>query len=330
MNDAEYLAKANVAADVGETQSQDPAAVSDTQTQAQPTQTAEQKAIEMFEMGDQKYPANAEIKIVHNGQILKVPASKVLNTYRQFEHLQNKWANEYKPKIESFEKLRPEYEQAKAFKDKYGQIQEWSEKNPKDWETLWNLYQNKDKVLLESKVAPQQQSAFEAAQVGNTNNPNLKPLIDELTQIKAELSQYKTAKEQWEAKQQEIRAQKDTEFVMGEVDSFKKEYPEIDLEEVDPDGVKLWAKIMKFGIDNKLPDFETSAMKFLKPRLIDTWSSRARNEAVKGLKADNRQGIVKRSATPLQGQDAQAKIDPRKMSYGDIAELFKSGQFQGT
>jgi hypothetical protein len=313
MNDQQYLDLAKVTdAETPETAPTTPEVASE----------ANAAPVEMFELGDQKFPSTLEAKIAHGGEILKVPLSKMANTYRQFQHLQDKWTKEYKPKIEDYEKNLPEYQAAKQFKDKYGQLQEWSEKNPKEWETLWNLYQNKDKHLLESKIQP----PIENAQLGN--NPNFKPFVDEITALKNQLNDLVGFKQAFENKEKEAKLQADTEYVKGEVETFKKEYPEINLEERDPDGVTLWAKIMKFGIDKNLPDFESAAMKFLKPRLIDTWSSRARNETVKGIKTDNRQGIVKRSATPITGQGAAPTIDPKKMSYAEMTEYFKNNPDQ--
>ena len=100
----------------------------------------------------------------------------------------------------------------------------------------------------------------------------------------------------------------------SEKDQFQKDYPEINLEQRDPDGIAFWAKVMKFGIDKRYPDFESAARVYFKDLLRETYSARARNEAVKGIRADNKAGIVKRSPTPMMGQ-GETSIDPKKMSW---------------
>lgn len=316
MNDEDYLKQAGI------TDSGDEAIAEAAPQAAEGAPVAPQTPTEMFEIGQHKFPVNTEFKLTHDGKVAKVPYSTMVNTYRQWSHLQNKWTNEYKPKIDEFEKLRPEYEKYKTAYDKTGAIHEWSIQNPDKWKTLEDIWLNKDRHLLEAKTT---QPGFENSQIGGAgNSAHLKPFIDEITALKQELNGFKEFKTNFEKEQETKQQQKDTEFVLSEKDTFQKEYPEINLEERDPDGLALWAKIMKFGIDSRLPDFETAALKYLKPRLIDTWSSRARNEAVKGIKNDKQQGIIKRSVTPINGQAQESKVDPRKMSLGQLAEYAKN------
>lgn len=316
MNDQEYLAMAGIKET--ESEGQAPETVS-TEPQAQP-------AGEMFEIGNFKIPANSEARFTHDGGFQKVPLNTIINGYRQVAHLQQKHKT-WNEERSVWEKQKAEYESAKAFKDKYGAIQEWSEKNPNDWKSLEEIWKNKDRHLLEARTMGQSQP-LQGAQVGQQNNPNFKPFIDEMSQLKQDLSELKTFKQSFDQEQTSKREQEDTNYVLGQKDSFQKEYPEINLEERDMDGVALWAKVMRYGVNNHIPDFETAALKFLKPRLIDTISARARNEAVNGVKNDKRQGIIKRSSTPMTGQGEPKLPNPKNLSYAEIAEMFKNNPEQ--
>lgn len=306
-SDQEYLAQAGLDAETGSAQAEATAS-------EQPQQ--EQKPVEMFEVSGAKYPVDTKFKIPHSGKVLEVPYSTLANTYRQFQHMQDKWTSEYKPKIDEFQKLRPEFDRYKSFYDKYGQLQTWSEQNPKEWETLWNLYQNKDKHLLEAQVQGQQQA----------QGQNLQPITEHLTKLQQELEGLRQFKTQFEQEQTKKQEQADTESVLNEVKQFKEQYPELNLDERDPDGVTLWGKTIQFGIENKLPTFKAAANLFLEERLRDIWASRARTDAVKSFQADNKAGVIKRSSTPMRGQGT--KPDVRNLSYAQLTEMAKNGAFQ--
>jgi hypothetical protein len=319
LNDYEYLAEAGIDAETGNAPEANATAATPTETtQPETAQTAEQKAVEMFELQGNKYPVTTEFQLTHGGKILKVPYSKMANTYRQWEHMQDKWTKEYKPKIDEFEKLRPEYDRYKGFYDKYGALQEWSEKNPDQWARLWEMYQNKDRHLLASQVqgTPDAQA--------NPLGANLDPFIQKITELEQKLGKYDQHFQTLEQKEKEAQEAKDVEFVKTEIHTFQKEFPEINLDERDPDGVALWAKVVTWGLQNGYHEFKPAALMYLQDRVKDAWESRARSEALKGLKTDRQNGIVKRSATPLSGQGNTAAMkDTRKMSYGEIAELSK-------
>lgn len=322
--DSEYLAKAGIDAETGGASAPDTASNVST-TETAPAATAEAtKPTEYFEINGQQFPTSTEFKLAHDGKIVKVPYGTMANVYRQATHFEDK-NKKFNEERQKWEAQKTSVDQALAFKEKYGPIQEWSEKNPTEWEKLWNVYQNKDKHLLESQLAPHGAGAAKVGAQAELNQ--LKPLLDEISKMKAELGGLNEVKSQWEKTQEAQREAKDVEFVKNEMSTFQKDYPEINLEERDPDGVTLWAKVMKFGIDSRLPDFESAALKFLKPRLQDTWASRARNEVVKGFKTDRQQGIVQRSATPILGQGQSKTIDPSKMSYAEITEAAKNGSF---
>ncbi len=316
-SDQEYLAAAGIDAETGGPANAAP------DTASTPTPGAEAPTpSDLFEVGEYKIPGNAEWKLAHDGKIVKVPASTLANTYRQAQHLEGKYKS-FNQERQAFEQQKAEAQAAMAFKQKYGALQEWSEKNPNDFQTIWDIYQNRDKHLLAAKAQPQ---GVQGAQVGQQGQ-QLSPFVDEISNLKKTVGELMQTKQSWDTYQQDQRMQKDTQQIWGEKETFQKSYPEINLEERDPDGVTLWAKIMRHGVEQRIPNFKTAAMDFLESRLQDTWAARSRNEVVKGFKQDRQQGIMQRSATPITGQGQSKPVDTKKMSYAELSELAKGGGF---
>lgn len=259
----------------------------------------------------QQIPSNAEWVLPHGGQLLKVPVSKIANTYRQDVHLQDKY-KKFNEEKSQWEQMRPQYETAKKFYDKYGQFQEWSEKNPQEWQRLWDLYQNKDKHLLESQVN-------EAA--GQQNMAPYSPFIDKIASLEKTVSQLAQDREAYQAEIKRQQDEADVNEVKSEISQFKKDYPELNLDEKNPDGTPLWVEIVQFGVDKRIPDFESAALKYLKPRLSEVFQARGRNEATKSIKQDNRAGIVARSSTPFNKGQSTPVVNFKNSSYGDLTRM---------
>jgi hypothetical protein len=284
--------------------------------------------VETFALGDHKFPVNTEFNLTHGNQVKKVPYSTLVNTYRQASHLEDKY-KKFNTESEAFKAQQAEYEKLKQFHGKYGALQEWSESKPEEFQTIWDLYQNKGKHLLSAQAGlhPNQQLAHAEGQLAQgqaqgLSPEQLRPFVDKISALENQLGELTQFKSQFDNEQKQKQEQADVEFVRNEMKTFQTEFPEINLQEKDPDGVNLWAKIIKYGVDNKIPTFEASALAYLKPRIIDTVSSRARNETVKGIKTAKANGEVARSSTPFK-QGQTKTIDPKKVSWSEAGELAK-------
>lgn len=250
-------------------------------SEAQPAQPTKQEIINYFEtMMDgkpMKLPYNLELPLKHNGQMMNVPLEKLANTYRQHEHLQTKH-KEFQTQQEQFKSQVGEWEQVQAMKEKFGAIQDWSEKNPEQFEKLWQMYQSKDQIL--------------AGQEFNPLVPEIQTLKQQIESLKPEVDYYKNLREQEAAK-------KDIDFVEGQIKEFTKEYPGLDLSEKDLDGIDLTSRIIQHGIANKHPDFLSAAFTFpgMRQRLMDSVRENVKLEQAKQIKSDNKNGIVARAPT---------------------------------
>ncbi len=290
-----------------------------------PVAETPQAASEMFEFDwnnqKHKFPTNVEFPITHNGQIKKVPAATLFNAYRQAEHFEDK-NKMFRGEVDKFKTEFADAQKWKAFHDKYGELQTWSESKPEEFQAIWDMYQNRNKHLLEHQAGLNPSSEQPGQQAPDVSK-HLKPFVDKIAELENKISGFDSFKKGFDDKQVEEQQKADVDFVKGEIETFKKDFPEINLEEADPDGVSLWAKIINYGVQNGYPDFESAALKFLKPRLLDTVSFRARNDAAKGIQKDKQQGIVKRSSTPASGQST-GNIDPRKHSWSELGDMAKA------
>jgi hypothetical protein len=323
LNDLEYLAQAGIDAETGSAPSAE-ATVSNTTPETAPqteqttdTAAAQKAQQEMFEINGQKYPTNTEFQLTHGGKILKVPYSTMANTYRQWSHFQDKIKAFNEEKTQFTERYK-DHDKYKGFYDQWGQFQEWSLQNPQQAESLLEMWKNKDSHLLKAQMGAQ--TSDPAAQ-----GLNIDPLVQKLQQYEEKFGKYDQVLSKYEQAEKTRQETEDVNFVKKEINDFQAEYPEIKLDERDPEGVSLWAKIVQWGLTRGFTEFKPAAMMYLQDRVKDVWSTRARQEALKGLKSDHQNGIVKRSATPVspgQRQETPQK-DIRKMSYGELADLAK-------
>ena len=272
-----------------------------TEASAQAPQTAEELEI-MLGGKPFKIPTNAEFPVKHNGQIMRTPLEKLLNSYRQNTHLEDK-VKEYRELKTKYEAERGDYDAYQASKKKYGDIQDWSEKNPQEWEKLWDLFQNRDSALTQAQFGTEKPEGGAIP----------RQFLDEFGNLKKELRELKGWKDTLSAQQEEKETEAQVEQIKGEIAEFGKEWPEIDLNETNLDGISVRGLIMQHGIKRGIGEFKLAALDYFGPRLLEIAQARGRSEAVKGFQNDRQQGIIARSNQPFQmGQSGEP--DTTKMS----------------
>lgn len=266
---------------------------------------ATEEAIELMLNGQKlAIPLTTEIPFKHNGTIQKLPFSQLLNNYRQADHLTSK-VSELQNLKKSLEQERGDLDTYKNLRAKYEMIQKWSEENEDQWNRLYDMWQQKERIL--------------AGQATDPNQAAITPYLKEIDGLNAKLRKVEEFMNTYEQQTKETEVQKQMSQVQKEIDAFAKDFPEIPLDEKDQSGITVREHIIAFGVENGIPEFEAAALKYLKPRLLETIQARARNEAVKGVRGERKEGILARSSKPF--QSGQSSIDPRKMSYEDLKNL---------
>lgn len=319
MRDSDYFQEAGLDPATG---SEVTAPVESASPTAAPTEAATAEEMFSFYVGDKahQFPISAQVALKHAGEEKRIPLKDFANTYRQASHLQET-QSKFKQEREEFLKQKADSEKWKGFYDKWSAMQEWSEKNPEQAQRLMEIYSQKDKHLLEHQV---QTAGGQPGQPGQEFDPRFKPFIEEITGLKGQLDELKSWKSQWDQEQVKKQEEADVEAVKGEVRTFQEKYPHIDMNEPDQDGVKLWAKIMNYGVQNGIPTFKAAALEMLEDRLIDNARFTGRTESVNQIKEDKRQGIVAKSPTPFNQGQSTGTTSHKGKSYNDLANEAKA------
>ena len=266
-------------------------------------EAAQAKADEIaYYLGDKqnKLPVNAELEFTEGGKPIRQNLSTILNHYRQRSELDKKYG-EFKKERESWESEAGDRETYSQMRQKYEAIQKWSEENPQDFEYIWGLLENKDKTLAERDGIP--------------------PRVAEmLQQQNKELEELKGFKKSFDMEQEEKKDKAAFEETTAEMNEFKANYPEINLDEVGEQGMPLFKEILKHGVSQGISNFRLAAFDLLGPKLQDALIARGRQEAVKAVRQDKQQGVVSRSQTPGTGQ---SDPDTSKLSWSDLSKAAK-------
>jgi hypothetical protein len=270
------------------------------------TPASPETGIEYF-LGDKssRIPEEAEFHIKHNGQMARIPASKLINTYRQASHLESKY-KDISDKYGAYEKkVGPleEWEKRSSALAPYEQLQKWSVENPDAWQHIWDSYQKAQNGLLpQSEGQPSLQTdAFHKT----------------ISELREQLGELRSWKEERTKAEQDQALQSEMQKIEGEAQEFAKKIEKygIKLDEQDEEGISLKGRILKFASDNGIGSFEIAAKTYLNDTLLEKALQMGRQEGVKGVKGDVSAGIVSRSGVPQRGQAPQ--VDVRKMSEED-------------
>jgi hypothetical protein len=182
------------------------------------------------------------------------------------------------------------------------------------------MYQNRDKHLLQYKVG---QTAHTGQPGEQQHGQVYQPFIDEISSLKSQLRELSQFKSEFDKHQETVRQREDASEVKNEIQKFQNDFPEINLKEKDAEGVAVWAQVLNYGIQNQMPNFRTAALSYFESRLGEILTSRARNDAVKTVQSEKKQGIIAKSDKPsTTGKGPQ--FDPKKLSYDQLAERARS------
>lgn len=257
-----------------------------------------------YYVGDKanRIPEAAEFSFKHNGQLARVPATKLVNNYRQTSHLEAK-LKEMNDRYSAYEKeVGPldEWTKRRDELGKYEQLQKWSQENPDQWQRIWEGYER-----AQNGLPPQ--ATGEAG-------PQFDHLHKVISGLKEEIGGLNTWKQEREAADLQTRTDNEVGKIEEEAINFGKTYEKygISLDEVNEDGISLKGQIIKFAVDNKIGSFDVAASAYLRDTLIEKAAQYGRQESVKGLKGDASAGIIDRSGVPPQGQ--VKPVDVRGMS----------------
>lgn len=280
---------------------------------ATPEPAAPDPAFDYY-LGDKanQLPQSAEFAIKHNGQLQRVPATKLVNNYRQTAHLESK-LKELSDKYGQYEqKVGPldEWEKKQQELSKFEALQKWSVENPDQFQQVWSGYERG-------------QNGLPATDDGN---PQFEALNRTINQLRSELGEVKEWKSAREKAEEEANIETQMQKIDEEAAEFSEQYKKygISLDSVDEEGISLRGRILNHAVEEGFKSFKSAAKSYLHDTLLEKAAQMGRQDGVKGMRGDVNAGIVNRTVNPPQGQSPA--VDVRKMSEEDrlksaVAEL---------
>lgn len=204
--------------------------------------------------------------------------------YSQRMNQFNRQQSEWQAKLAAAEAERAKLAQ-------YAQIDEYAAKNPEWWKHVTEQYGKREAFNLPPEVAP---------------------LVERLEQTEGILKQ-------WQEAQQAERMSQADQWLDGEINDFKKSYPQLDLGSVDESGKSLELRILEHANDIGATSFRAAARDYLHDKLIEHAKAEARMSVAKSTEQARAKGILGVSPAPTKG--GEGPVDPRGKSWGQLAQM---------
>lgn len=224
-----------------------------------------------------KIPMNYKIPLKENGEMQEWEFGNLLNKARSAANLERKYT-------ETSSKLKEygDYDAFLAQKQKYDALQTWSEQNPKDWERLFDMFQNREKYTLAN-----------GEQAGQNQQ-----LLETITSLRKEIDELKGNFGKYDELYKSQENEKIVNAVLSERAEFEKAYPFFDLNEKDVDGVDRFSAIIHFGSSNGYPDFKSAAMAMFGDQIVKAATELGRKSLTDQMKKDKANGVIARTSLP--------------------------------
>lgn len=219
------------------------------------------------------------------GQKVKEPIDVILKRAgmgRDYNHL----VEEHKSKVSEWEKQRQENDTKYS---RYREVDEFVAKNPDWWQHVEQSWQSREKP----------------AEI----DPNLKPFLDELNQVKSKLSEF-------EQKEQQLIVSQEDEAFAKEEQGIREKYSDLPWDTPGPDGKSLYYKVLKHGTENGIKSFKTAFTDFYHDELEKRAESRGKEAVVKDTQKKTKLGLLGETQAPKKGITSAQNIKNR--SYDDL------------
>lgn len=239
-------------------------------------------------------PAPQEYSLKVKGQEIKAPLDKVIQwaqmgyDYNQSNAALKKQQEEWQKQVQEKDKYWSEIEQKWT---PYKQVDEFATKNPDWWKTVEEQYKQKTAV--------------------DENNPVLK-VLDE------KLKKYDEFITNLSAKEQSQKIEQEDKKLGSEIESIRKQYPNIDFDTPDAEGNSLEAKVLKHAIDNEIKSFKVAYRDYYHDHLLGKAKEEGKELVSKELQKRTKLGILGESPKPSKGLKVAAGV--KNKSYNDLMQ----------
>lgn len=191
------------------------------------------------------------------------------------------------------QKLRAAEENAKKL-EQYKQIDDYAKSNPDWWKHVEGGWKSRETHQLDDNL-----------------RPVVEPILQRLQQTEGLLQEWQTAQ-----KQEEIN--KADQALETEMESIRKQYPNIDLKSTNESGEPLELRVLKHANEIGTSSFRAAFRDYLHDELLNLAKADGREAIAKGQQQAAKKGIIGQTQAPVKG--VQQATNTRGKSYSDLAQ----------
>lgn len=238
--------------------------------------------------------APLEIEFTAAGKQIKAPIS---------DPRIKQWASQgydYAQKMAEFNKTQQEFQaqqqQAKAYFDKYGPVEEFYSKNPDLWNHIVNQWQ---------------QSQAQQG-LGDPNNP----VMQKLSAYDEKLSQVEKFIQSKQAEEAAFIRQQEDQALDSEIKSIRETYADLDFSSPGADGKSLELKVLEHAHQNGIKSFKSAFRDYMHEELIKREYEKGKESVVKERQKQTKLGLLGKSPAPKNGLTQATDI--KSKSYDQL------------
>lgn len=226
------------------------------------------------------------------GKEIKAPLDKVLQ-WAQMGYNYPQKAQELNAQQQKWAEERAQWEnKIKEYESKwtpYKEVDEFASKNPDWWARV--------------------QEAYKQQIAQSESNP-------EIAKLKEELQEIKNFKQEILSKEESQARAKEDEMLSSEIESIRKQYPNIDFDTPDENGETLEMKVLKHGIENDIKSFKTAYRDYYHEHLVNRAREEGKEVVAKEVQKRTKLGILGESSKPTKGLKVAQNVKAK--SYNDL------------
>lgn len=232
-----------------------------------------------------------------SGKQIKAPKDKVI-AWAQRGYDYDRIIREHNEKVAAWEADKKKHEEKFAT---YIAVDEYAQQNRPWWDHVSQAWQARNSAAAAATPAGQGQT--------NTSIQIPKELTSQIDELKA-------FKQKYEAEQAEKQREKDDQILTQDVQSIRKEYPNLDWTSADETGLTLEQRVLKHGIENGLPSFKVAFRDYKHDQLLKLAEERGK-EALKGeMQKNTKAGLIGKTQSPTKGITPAQNV--KNKSYSDL------------
>ena len=184
-------------------------------------------------------------------------------------------------------------QQIAELQERYGPIDDYVKQNPEFWNHVTQQWESRG----QGQVDP--------------NNPLL-------AKIQSELGEIKQFKQTLEQEKQAIRNAEQDKALDGEIESIRKEYPDLDLDSVQPDGQSLMFHVLNYANTKGIRSFTDAFIAFNHKNLLSRAAEKAKESVGKDIQKKTKLGLLGSSPTPTKGVTRAENV--KSKSYENLLQ----------